>query len=262
MMMKICFKLNLKNNIARIIIMKYMGSKSRIAKYIVPIIQKEIDDNNIKCYIEPFVGGANVIDKIKCDKRIGSDKNKYLIGLLTHVSNGGELLESVSREYYNEVRANHKNGTYEDWIVGNVGFLASYNGRWFDGGFAQSGYEKTKTGERYRDYYLESSKNLLSQRDNLTGIEFSVKDYRDYNVSGCLIYCDPPYKNTKQFANSKGFDHDEFWKTVRRWSENNIVIVSELSAPKDFKCIWEKSVSRSIKANEKTRATEKLFIIN
>lgn len=38
---------------------KYMGSKSRIAKHIVPIIQKYIDDNNAKYYYEPFLGGAN-----------------------------------------------------------------------------------------------------------------------------------------------------------------------------------------------------------
>lgn len=38
--------------------MKYMGSKSRISKYIVPIIQKYIDENGIKTYIEPFVGGG------------------------------------------------------------------------------------------------------------------------------------------------------------------------------------------------------------
>lgn len=37
--------------------MKYMGSKSRIKKHIVPIIQKLIDDNNIKMYIEPMMGG-------------------------------------------------------------------------------------------------------------------------------------------------------------------------------------------------------------
>ena len=44
--------------------MKYMGSKSRIKKHIVPIIQELIDKNEIKTYIEPFVGGANVIDNI------------------------------------------------------------------------------------------------------------------------------------------------------------------------------------------------------
>ena len=38
--------------------MKYLGSKSRIARYIAPIIQDCIDTNNISTYIEPFVGGA------------------------------------------------------------------------------------------------------------------------------------------------------------------------------------------------------------
>lgn len=55
--------------------MKYMGSKSRIAKYIVPILQECIDSNHVTTYIEPFVGGGNVIDKIRCHERIGSDIN-------------------------------------------------------------------------------------------------------------------------------------------------------------------------------------------
>ena len=46
--------------------MVYQGSKNRLAKFLVPIIQKYIDDNNIKTYIEPMCGGANLIDKIKC----------------------------------------------------------------------------------------------------------------------------------------------------------------------------------------------------
>ena len=41
-----------------VIVLKYMGSKSRIAKYIVPIIQKYIDDNEVTKYVEPFVGGG------------------------------------------------------------------------------------------------------------------------------------------------------------------------------------------------------------
>lgn len=43
--------------------LKYMGSKSRIAKYIVPIIQEKIDKNNITTYIEPFVGAAMLLIK-------------------------------------------------------------------------------------------------------------------------------------------------------------------------------------------------------
>lgn len=242
--------------------MKYMGSKSRIAKYIVPIIQRYIDENNIKIYYEPFVGGANVIDKIVCEKRIGTDKNKYLIALLQHVQQDLPLYKSVSKELYDKARTafnNNDTSEFEDWEIGNIGFLASYNGRWFDGGYAKPGYEKTKNGERYRDYYREAKDNLLKQAPDLKDITFGCCDYKSMNPKGCLIYCDPPYANTKQYANATKFDYDEFWETMRDLSKNNIVLISEQSAPDDFECIWEQEVSRSIKAGDKSKATEKLF---
>ena len=241
--------------------MKYMGSKSRIAKDIVLIIQKYIDDNKITNYIEPFCGGANIIDKIKCESRIASDINPYLIALLQRVQSKESLYDEVPKELYDAVRTSFNNGdnAYADWEYGNIGFLASYNGRFFDGGYARPGYEKLKNGnQRYRDYYREAKDNILSQ--NLDDIIFINDDYRNLNASNSLIYCDPPYANTKQFACSLQFDYDEFWNYMRRWSENNIVLISELSAPDDFECIWEKSVSRSIKSTDKTRSTEKLFI--
>ena len=67
--------------------------------------------------------GSNVIDKIAYSKKIGADVNPYLIGLLKHVANGGELLNEVSRELYNEVKANYQLGCYEDWYVGNKTLL-------------------------------------------------------------------------------------------------------------------------------------------
>lgn len=236
--------------------MKYLGSKQRIAKYIVPILQNCINNNDIKTYYEPFVGGANVINKIKCQCRVGSDLNKYLIGLLNHVKNGGELLDSVSKELYSEVRSKYKTGIYEDWYVGNIGFLASYNGRWFDGGYANSGYE----GKRYRDYYTESKNNLMNQAMAIRNVEFYVNDYKDLEITPrSMVYCDAPYKNKKQYENSTHFDYVTYWNWIREISVNNYVIVSEENAPSDFVCIWSKPVSRSIKAKEKTIAIEKLF---
>ena len=49
---------------------------------------------------------------------------------------------------------------------------------------------------------------------------------------------------------------------MRKWSKNNVVLISEENAPEDFRAIWEQRVSRSIKANDKTTAIEKLFIFN
>ena len=71
--------------------MIFQGSKSRIANEIVPIIQKYIDDYGIELYTEPFVGGANVIDKIVCRNRYGSDINEYLIKLLQYAQNHPDL---------------------------------------------------------------------------------------------------------------------------------------------------------------------------
>ena len=82
------------------------------------------------------------------------------------------------------------------------------------------------------------------------------------NLKNFVIYVDPPYQNTKQYANATSFNYEEFWQTIRDWSKNNIVLISEQNAPEDFKCIWEQEVSRSIKANDKSRSTEKLFIYN
>lgn len=241
-----------------------MGSKSRIAKYIVPIIQKCIDDNGITNYIEPFVGGANIIDKIKCENKIGNDKSSPLISLLQYVQDEKNVLPScVSREYYSKVRASQND--FPLWEVGCVGFLASYNGRFFDGGYAKSGYEKTKNGYRYRDYYQEARANLLKQSKSqlfkdIIFMNFDYKELIDRNdFCNCFIYCDPPYKNTKNFSNSKDFNHDDFWASVAKLSKKNYVLISEENAPLEFKCIWEQEVSRTIKATNKSKSTEKLF---
>lgn len=246
-----------------------MGSKSRIAKYIVPIIQGYIDKTGTDTYIEPFVGGANIIDKIRCKRKYGYDKNRFLIALLSAVSansNGDFLYNEVPKELYDTARNEYNSGeitSFTDWQIGNIGFLASYNGRFFDGGYAKPGYEKTKKGLRYRDYYRESKDNLLTQAPFLKDITFDDADYKDLDVeaiNGTVIYADPPYENTKKFANAASFNYNEFWAKMDKFSENNIVLVSELSAPDNWECIWEKSVNRSIKATDKSVATEKLFI--
>jgi DNA adenine methylase len=238
-----------------------MGSKSRIAKYIVPIIQKYINNSNLSLYIEPFCGGCNVIDKIKCDKKYASDINEYLIELFKHIQQELPLPDEVSKELYDDVRNSFhtKNKKYKDWYIGAVGFLASYNGRFFDGGYAKAGYEKTKNGLRYRNYYQEAKKNILEQIPNLQDVTFESKNYHDLYPVNTVIYCDPPYQGVKQYANSLQFDYNGFWNTMRVWSQRNIVLISEENAPDDFKCIWKQEVSRSIKATDKSKSVEKLF---
>ena len=243
-----------------------MGSKSRIVDGILPIIQQRLKDYNIKTYIEPFCGGCNVIDKVLCDTKIASDKQKYLIEFLKNADNIKNFPDEISREHYSDVRScfNNSDGRYEDWYIGAIGFLASYNGRFFDGGYAATNYRTNpKTGHTtIRNYYKEAKENVLEQLPKLTGIQFDCCDYTKYNdCVDCLIYCDPPYQGTKQYGVSSKFDYDKFWQWVRIMSEKNIVLISEHNAPSDFECIWEQEIKRTIDNNKRVNAVEKLFEI-
>ena len=149
--------------------------------------------------------------------------------------------------------------TYDDWYTGAVGFLASYNGRFFDGGYSGAAYEKDNTT---RNYYDESKRNLEKQAPDILDVTFRYDDYTTLGCSDCVIYCDPPYKSTKQYGTSKDFDHDKFWGWVREMSKRNIVLVSEHIAPDDFDCIWQQEILRTINTTKRTKTIEKLFILN
>lgn len=230
--------------------MVYMGSKNRIAKELIPIITKDLKPN--QWYVEPFVGGANMIDKIEHPYKLGADNNKYLIALLEAVQNGQELPEHITKDEYIAVKTNKNN--YPDWYVGFVGFVSSFRAKFFGG---YSGYCTTKTGIQ-RNYIKERINNILKQ--NLDGIKLVCSSYDALDIpANSIIYCDPPYNDTTKYKDS--FDSDAFWQWCRdKAKEGHTVYVSEYNAPEDFKCIWEKQINSNLGGTSKT-ATEKLFTI-
>lgn len=263
--MKLCINIKWRLQIS----MNYLGSKSRIAKHIVPIIQKAIDYNGIHYYLEPMCGGLNIIDKIRCDRKFAYDLNKYLIYLFIHIKEGGQLPETMTKEYYDALRtawySDNKDKKFQDWEIGLL-WLSSFSGRGPSGGASIEGIEKRKDGTtKIRHYYQERKNNLLKQFQQplAQDILFGIGDYRDFNIiQDYCIYLDPPYFQKKEYENSKDvFNHDEFWNVAKKLSMDNIVFISEQYCPDpDFQCIWQQEVSRSIKATDKSRAVEKLFI--
>lgn len=241
--------------------MKYVGSKNRLSKELAPIIQSYVDNPLCQGYIEPFVGGANMIDKIKCKKKIGYDIHKYLIALLNKVrDNVNDLPGTIDKNMYNYVREHKDDNSFDDWFIGLVGFCASYNGKWF-GGYANNVCTKIGTIRNYTD---ESIRNLKKQSVKLKGTNFICKDFRSIkDIKGQVIYCDPPYRDTTKYA-TNDFPYDEFYEWCRKFSKNNIVLISEYWMPDDFECIWQKTVKTSLNNNRgsnnnKTNRIEKLW---
>lgn len=241
--------------------MKFVGSKNRLSKHLKPIIESYITDDT-EAYIEPFVGGANMIDKIDFNNKIGYDANKYLISLLNYISNpNNELPTTITREEYNSVKKDSINNycNYPYWYVGLVGFCATYNAKWF-GGYAG----KCKTKQGIRHYDREAIRNIEKQRENLYNIKFRHIDFREIeinNIKNSVIYCDIPYKNKTSYREEQ-FPHDEFYKWCKKLKENNnVILISEYNMPDNFKCIWGKPHKTSLNKNDNQMKTvEKLFI--
>ena len=155
--------------------MVYQGSKNRLAKYIVPIIQKCIDENNIKTYIEPMCGSCSIIEKIICENKIAADINDELIALLKYVKSDPLLSiapDDCNFEHYADVRENRKLGTgkYSKEYTALIGYCCSFGGRYYDGGWGRD-----KTGKR--NIYKERVVNLKEDSPLLQDIELRCCDY-------------------------------------------------------------------------------------
>lgn len=239
--------------------MKYVGSKNRLSKELAPIIQSYITDETL-AYIEPCVGGANMIDKIKHHNKIGSDIHKELIAL--HKFNrdySDNLPSTITEEQYLSVK-NNKNA-YSDYYVGLVGFCATFGAKYF-GGYAR-GYKTD--GVTPRDLPNEAIRNLQKQAPNIQGIKFECKSFTDYNPSdykNCVFYLDPPYRKTLSYSTG-GFPYEEFDKWAIELAKNNTVLISEYELPEDkFECIWSKDVKVGISGQgdiKNKKRVEKLF---
>lgn len=235
-----------------------MGSKARLSKDLAPLINKLIEDNRIETYIEPFVGGANLIDKIDCENKIGYDINEYLIAMWNALQNGYEPPEFITREEYNDVKSNMEK--YSKEHVAIVGFCATYNGGWFR---RYGAIANTKIG-KVRNYYDEGIRNIKKQLPQVMSVDFRHGCYSDIDMKNSLIYCDPPYEssNYEMYDEGKTMNYEDYWNWVREMSKDNIVLCSEYNAPSDFRCIYEKELTTTFDNKGRKKDTEKVFVLS
>lgn len=236
--------------------MKYMGSKRRIAKYILPIINSYL--SGVSTYFEPFVGGFNMMENVYLSngRMIASDYNKYLICLYRSLKLGWLPPEVISEELYDDIKLNKD--SYPDELVGYVGFSLSFGGKWF------GGYRRDKKGDNSRENELVQSRrafNEIMRQVSTPAFQKTWFFWDDYSntliPNNSLVYCDPPYANTTKYTNP--FDSNAFWGWVRATSAHSVVLVSEYSAPDDFDCVWSMPLANTLNTEGSKQSVEKLF---
>lgn len=235
--------------------MRYMGSKRRIWKHIAPIILQ--DRKKGQYYVEPFCGGCNSISNVD-GNRIASDINPYLISIWKSLLKNEKQFYPIDRNLYNlayQCYKKIKNNNFSESDLGWIGFMSSYNGKFFNGYNGES-----KDGRNYVDEFI---RDIFKQLELLKDVEFHCCSYDKLVIPNeSIIYCDIPYKGTTKYQND--FDYDKFYQwCFYKKKEGHSIFISEYNMPKEFKCIWQMKVPNSLDrySEQRTFKTEKLFTL-
>ncbi len=200
-----------------------------------------------------------MIDKIKCNKRIGCDVHKQLIALLQYSQgHSADLPERILEDEYKMVQQNKEK--YPDWYQGLVGFCASFGAKYF------GGYARDSKDDNSGKWSCGAINNLKKQIPNILDVNFKNISFQDLpldKIKGYVIYCDIPYKGTTKYKTEQ-FPYEEFYSWVKVASIYNTVLISEYSMPDEFECIWQKEVKTLLNSNKNKNddqnvRTEKLF---
>jgi site-specific DNA-adenine methylase len=251
----------------------YHGGKQRIGLEIaenIHLISTIIEDQGhfkIKGYCEPFCGMLGVyrhIPELFEDHRPrlkykAGDINESVIKMWQAAQKGWKPPTQCSETKYNKLKYAPSSA-----LRGYIGHQYSFGGQYF-AGYAPK-YGKTKDSSKASEAVCQIGKILKD-------VEFRYGSYvKFWNLQGYVIYCDPPYEDTvsryynKHSDETLGFNSEEFWEWCRLMSQNNIVFVSNYSAPDDTQMVMKSShkmtgISPKAKKKVNKKRTEKLYLM-
>lgn len=230
--------------------MHYMGSKKNHAHEILAITLANRKPG--QWYVEPFVGGGNIINKVPHEQgpRRAGDMNQYMLSALDAVGNHGWVPpEHISEKQYLAIKNDRMRHPFVPWVaaelgvpekfwkalVGVVGTGSSFGSKWFD----------TYTGTNTPQKWIDARKAAISDAPGLRGVEFVWSSFDDLDIpEGALVYCDPPYRSTTGYLKEahleapSGEREAYKWDAVKfwRWADalvdrGHLVYVSEYLGP-------------------------------
>ena len=268
----------------------YQGSKKKISKKIVEIIKQNF--GTTKPIYDIFGGGGAIT--AEC---ILNGLEVYYNDLDKDITNAFERVVSQDREWiktliiprdeFFEIKAK-ENKTTDDFLkllinsFGNAKASYMYNKEISDLKYnlakeiiekhdVFSGYKQTETYkgsiEKYkRLQQLQRLQQLeqLQRLQQLDKVKATNKSYHDFSeVSGAILYLDPPYEGSCQKSYINSFDSQEFYDWAFEIAKTNIVIISSYSISDErFEVVYSFDKARStIQGGKRNDKCEKLFMV-
>ena len=274
----------------------YQGSKKKISKQIVEIIKQNFGTD--KPIYDIFGGGGAITAECILNglEVHYNDLDKDITNTFERViSQDREWIKTliISREEFFEIRAK-ENKTTDDFLkllVNSFGndkksYLCSEETSDLKYNLAKeiienhdvfNGYKQTETykkatynAKQENDKRLQQLERLgqleqLQQLQKLNKIKATNKSYHDFSeVSGAILYLDPPYEGSNQKGYTNSFDSQEFYDWAFEIAKTNIVIISSYSISDErFEAVYSFDKARStLQGGENIKAkNEKLFMV-
>ena len=228
--------------------MKYLGGKHEIGKRISDFLAEQCppDASSVSGgYLEPFCGSLGVFKHMTdkgYSKYMASDIQPDLILMWKKIQNNTlHLPTNISETDYKALQQKKSPNA----LKAVAGFGLSFGGKFF-GGYAQKW-----SGKSGRNFYSEFKASIEKIKPAIQkkNVHFYNRSYADFKPHGMLIYCDPPYKHTQSYGIGD-FDYETFWATMRLWSKDNCVFISEEKAPSDFITVFKHKKRRTLDKNK------------
>jgi site-specific DNA-adenine methylase len=170
--------------------MQYIGGKANLVRCFWQVLDAAIRRSSGRFY-EPFVGGFNVVSEL-LKQRVPikgrpqcSDKHAGLIGMYQALVDGSFVPPaSISKEKYLALREQKAS----DPLSVFASFACAFSGR-----------EWASYARGINRNYADCGRRLLAKkRFAMSQCQFFARDFRDSTPeAGSVIYCDPPYINSR-----------------------------------------------------------------
>lgn len=214
---------------------KWAGGKNKLIPQMEQYYPKELKENKIDVYIEPFVGGGailmDILKKYNIKKAYAFDINKNLINCYNIIKDKVESLvlelkkleeeylkldDENRKEYYYDIRKKYNsiNIENENEALEKTTYFIFLNKTCFNGLYRENrkGQFNVPIG-KYKNPTICDEENLIELSKLIKNVTFINGDYREsykYIEENTFIYFDPPYRAINKTSSFTSYSKEDF----------------------------------------------------